>query len=171
MKTCIFIGTRYEALKTVEKFYKIILIITERNSHIDRFYKKKIKKIFIKRQNKTKIFKILSKKKVELLFSAGFPFILPAYSFKKKKLLLNSHPSLLPKYKGLKPIDEMFKNKNKYYGVTIHEINKNVDSGKIIEKVRYNFKTKNLKKIKNYIFSKLEPKLIYKVLSKINNEQ
>ena len=52
MKTCIFIGTRYEALKTVEKFYKIILIITERNSHIDRFYKKKPKKFLLKNRTK-----------------------------------------------------------------------------------------------------------------------
>ena len=70
MKTCIFIGTRYEALKTVEKFYKIILIITERNSHIDRFYK--TKKIFIKKQNKIKIFKILSKKKLNFYFQQDF---------------------------------------------------------------------------------------------------
>ena len=171
MRSCIFIGTRYEALKTVEKFYKIVLIITTKNSHVDKFFRKKIKKIIIKKQNKIKIFKIISKKKTDLLFSAGFPFILPEYSLKKKKLLLNSHPSLLPKYKGLKPIDEMFKNKNKFFGVTIHKINKKVDSGKIMGQVKFKFKIKNLKKIKNYIFSSLEPKLIYSVLFKINNEK
>ena len=51
---------------------------------------------------------------------------------KFKGKILNIHPSLLPKYKGLNTHERALKNKDKYSGCTVHFVNSRLDSGKII---------------------------------------
>ena len=51
-------------------------------------------------------------------------------NFKGK--ILNIHPSLLPKYKGLDTHHRAIQNKEKYSGCTVHLVNSKLDSGKII---------------------------------------
>mgnify|MGYP001225240048 CR=1 FL=1 len=51
-------------------------------------------------------------------------------NFKGK--ILNIHPSLLPKYKGLNTHERAIKNKDKYSGCTVHFVNYKLDSGRII---------------------------------------
>ena len=84
-------------------------------------------------------------------------------------MILNIHPSLLPKYKGLNTHERSIKNKEKFSGCTVHFVNSKLDSGKIIlqKKVKINKKDtpKTLaKKVlkQEYI---IYPKAIKKVLS------
>ena len=49
-----------------------------------------------------------------------------------KGKIINIHPSLLPKYKGLNTHERVLKNKEKYSGCTVHFVNSKLDSGKII---------------------------------------
>ena len=59
--------------------------------------------------------------------------ILSENFIKKSKLrILNIHPSLLPKYKGLNTHMRAIRNKEKYSGCTVHFVNSKLDSGKII---------------------------------------
>ena len=51
---------------------------------------------------------------------------------KFKGKILNIHPSLLPKYKGLNTHHRAIQNKEKYSGCTVHLVNSKLDSGKII---------------------------------------
>ena len=46
--------------------------------------------------------------------------------------ILNIHPSLLPKYKGLNTHQKVIKNNEKYSGCTVHFVNSKLDSGKIV---------------------------------------
>ena len=46
--------------------------------------------------------------------------------------ILNIHPSLLPKYKGLNTHERAIKNKDKFAGCTVHYVTEKLDSGKII---------------------------------------
>ena len=46
--------------------------------------------------------------------------------------ILNIHPSLLPKYKGLNTHKRALNNKERYSGCTVHLVNSKLDSGKII---------------------------------------
>ena len=46
--------------------------------------------------------------------------------------IINIHPSLLPKYKGLKTHKRALENKEKFSGCTVHFVNSKLDSGKII---------------------------------------
>ena len=51
-------------------------------------------------------------------------------NFKGK--ILNIHPSLLPKFKGLNTHSRAIKNNEKFSGCTVHYVNSKLDSGKII---------------------------------------
>ena len=51
-------------------------------------------------------------------------------SFKYK--ILNIHPSLLPKFKGIDTHKRVLKNKEKYTGCTVHYVTPKLDSGNII---------------------------------------
>ena len=72
-------------------------------------------------------------------------------SFKGK--IINIHPSLLPKYKGLNTHQRVIKKNEKYTGCTVHFVNKNLDSGKIIMQ-------KRLKILKKDTISSLSKKLL-----------
>ena len=86
-----------------------------------------------------------------------------------KGKILNIHPSLLPKYKGLNTHQRAISNNEKYSGCTVHFVNSRLDSGKIIlqKKVKISkFDTaKSLAKKVLIQEHKLYPKAIRKVLS------
>ena len=46
--------------------------------------------------------------------------------------IINIHPSLLPKYKGLNTHQRVLKNKEKYSGCSVHMVNSKLDAGKVI---------------------------------------
>ncbi len=71
---------------------------------------------------------------------------------KFKGKIINIHPSLLPKYKGLNTHERVIKNNEKYSGFTIHLVNKKLDSGKIIfqKKIKV-LKTDNQKTLQKKI--------------------
>ena len=54
------------------------------------------------------------------------------------KKIINIHPSLLPKYKGLNTFQKALQNNDKFTGCTVHYVNNKLDSGKIILKKRIN---------------------------------
>ena len=88
-------------------------------------------------------------------------------NFKGK--ILNIHPSLLPKYKGLNTHERAIKNKDRYSGCTVHFVNSRLDSGKVInqKKVRIN-KSDTPKTLAKKILAqehKLYPAAIIKILS------
>ncbi len=80
-----------------------------------------------------KIISEIKKKKIKIICLAGFMRVLSKdfiKSFKGK--ILNIHPSLLPKYKGLHTHHRALSNNEKYSGCTVHFVNSKLDSGKII---------------------------------------
>ena len=48
--------------------------------------------------------------------------------------IINIHPSLLPKYKGLNTHKRVLDSKEKFTGCTVHFVNEKLDNGKIIIK-------------------------------------
>jgi len=80
---------------------------------------------------------MLREKKIKIICLAGFMRILSADFIKRfKGKILNIHPSLLPKYKGLNTHKRALKNKEKYSGCTVHLVNSKLDAGKIIQQKR-----------------------------------
>ena len=183
IKTAIFISGTGSNLKSLIKFSKlkkspisINLIIT--NNKLAKGLKYgdifKIQKKIINFKNKDiaekKILKELKKNKIELICLAGFMKILSRNFIKNfKGKILNIHPSLLPKYKGLNTHQRAIENNDKYSGCTVHFVNPKLDSGKIILQKKVNILKKDTpvslaKKILAQEH-KLYPKAILKIFS------
>ena len=117
-----------------------------------------------------KIISEIKNKKIKLICLAGFMKILSKSFIKKfEGKILNIHPSLLPKYKGLNTHQRAISNNEKYSGCTVHFVNSRLDSGKIIlqKKVKIS-KSETAKSLAKKILiqeHKLYPKAIRKVFS------
>ena len=117
-----------------------------------------------------KIISEINNEKIKLICLAGFMRILSKNFIKRfKGKILNIHPSLLPKYKGLNTHQRAISNNEKYSGCTVHFVNSRLDAGKIIlqKKVKISkFDTaKSLAKKVLIQEHKLYPKAIRKVFS------
>ena len=181
ISTAVFISGRGTNLKSLIKFSKkknslinIKLIISNTNKAKGLKYSKayKIQKKVIDFKNKNiaekKLLNLLSKKKIRLICLAGFMKILSKKFIKKfSGKIVNIHPSLLPKYKGLNTHQKALKNNDKYSGCTVHYVTKKVDSGKIIlqkkVKIKRNDSLNTLTKKVLLEEHKLYPRAISKV--------
>jgi len=75
----------------------------------------------------------LKKRKISLICLAGYMKILnKKFISRYNKKIINIHPSLLPKYKGLNTFKRTLESKEKQTGCTVHYVNNKLDSGKII---------------------------------------
>ena len=186
LNICIFISGRGSNLLSLIKYSKIkkskikinLVISNNKFSKGLEFAKKnKIKYHVInyskKKQAELKILRYLIKNKVDLICLAGFMKILSSDFIRKlKKPILNIHPSLLPKYKGLNTHRRVIKNKDKFTGATVHLVTPKLDSGKIILKKKVRIlkadTEKTLAKKVLKIEHKLYPAAIEKFLKKSN---
>ena len=146
IKTAVFISGTGSNLKNIIRFSRIKKTPISINLIISNTYLAKglkyaeqfkiKKKIFnFKDYNKAekKILILLKKEKIEFICLAGYMKILSAGFIKKfGKRIINIHPSLLPKYKGLNTHSRAIKNKDKLAGCTVHYVAAKLDSGKII---------------------------------------
>ena len=146
VKTAVFISGKGSNLENLIKFSKkkfspisINLIISNTNYAKGLKYSKKynIQKKIISFKNKKLaekyIYKILLKKNINLICLAGFMKILSRNFIKKfEGKIINIHPSLLPKYKGLNTHKKAIENNDKYAGCSVHFVTAKIDSGKII---------------------------------------
>ena len=112
----------------------------------------------------------IKNKKIKLICLAGFMKILSKNFIKNfKGKILNIHPSLLPKYKGLNTHKRVMLNSEKYSGCTVHFVNSRLDAGKIIlqKKVKIG-KSETAKSLAKKILTqehRLYPKAIKKVFN------
>ena len=95
--------------------------------------KKKVFNFEKKRKIDKQILSVLKIHRIKMICLAGFMKILSKnFITKFKGKILNIHPSLLPKYKGLDTHQRVLNNNEKYSGCTVHFVNSKLDSGKII---------------------------------------
>ena len=153
IKTAVFISGKGSNLKSLIKFSKskkspieIILILSSNSKAKGLYLSKKYrirKKIYFfkrKRTDESKVLKLLNEYQINLICLAGFMKILSKKFIKNfKGKILNIHPSLLPKYKGLNTHNRVLINKEKFSGCTVHLVNSKLDSGKIILQKRLEF--------------------------------
>ena len=183
-RTAIFISGNGSNMKNLVKFSKtknapiwvdLVISSNKKSNAIQYLKKNKIYfKIFdLKKKNKDerKIFDILKKREIQLICLAGFMKILSGNFIKRfNGRILNIHPSLLPKYKGLNTHKRAILDKEKFSGCTVHFVNSKLDSGKIIiqKKVKIN-KKDDPKSLSKKILKQehlLYPKALKKIFSK-----
>lgn len=131
--------------------YKIRLLIVDRYcGAIKRAMENGIEYIFIERNENENFFIKMDKKiplNTDLIVLAGFmPIISSSFCNKWNKKIINTHPSLLPKYGGkgmygVKVQEAVMKNMEKFAGCTIHYVNEGIDEGEIIlqKKIKVNY--------------------------------
>ncbi len=142
---CIFIsgaGSNLKNLILQSRNYNfpvnIKIVVTNNKNAFGNIYAKKnsIRYFLINTKNDKYIYQltnILIREKIDLICLAGFMKILPKKFldlFKKK--IINIHPSLLPKFKGLNTYKRVLENKEIKTGCTVHYVNKKLDSGNIV---------------------------------------
>ena len=146
VKTVVFISGTGSNLKNLIKFSKIKnspisidLIISNTNKALGLKYATQFKikkKIFNFKYFKTaekNILLLIKKEKINLICLAGFMRILSKNFIKRfDGKIINIHPSILPKYKGLNTHERAIKNNDKFSGCSVHYVNAKLDSGKII---------------------------------------
>jgi phosphoribosylglycinamide formyltransferase-1 len=165
------------SLKKQSKFIIKLIVSNNVNAKGLKYAKKfKIKKKIINYKNLTnseiRILNDLNKENINIICLAGFMRILTSNFIKKfKGKIINIHPSLLPKYKGLNTHQRALDNKEKYSGCTVHFVNSKLDAGKIIlqKKVKI-FKNDTSKKLSKRILKQehlLYPKALEKIISSL----
>ena len=183
VKTAVFISGTGSNLKSLIKFSKkkispiSIDLIISNNPKAKGLKLGKINKIKRKVYNFKKKYKIenqilsdLKENKVKMICLAGFMKVLSRnFITKFKGKILNIHPSLLPKYKGLNTHQRVLSNNEKYSGCTVHLVNSKLDSGRIIlqkkVKISKNETKKSLAKKVLIQEHKLYPRAILKIFN------
>ena len=117
------------------------------------------------------IINILNKYEPDLVVLAGFMRILSELFVNKyKNKLINIHPSLLPKYKGLDTHRKVLENQDDYHGVTVHFVDNTLDGGPILAQTRTPVETQDIKELEEKIHE-LEHKIYPEVIKDIAQKQ
>ena len=181
ISTAIFISGRGSNLKSLVNFSKkktspihinLIISNTKKAKGLKYADLNKIQKKIInfKKKNSAEknILNMLNKKKINFICLAGFMKVLSKKFISKfPGKIINIHPSLLPKYKGLNTHLRVLQNNEKFSGCTVHHVNKHIDAGKIImqKKIKIS-KNETVNSLSKKILME-EHKLYPKAISKI----
>ena len=184
-KIAVFISGRGSNLRSIIKYstkkkssYRVELVISNKKDAKGLLLAKKkaIKNRSINFTESKKltdiVLNLLKKNHIKLVCLAGFMKILPVYFIKSfKGKIINIHPSLLPKYKGLNTHKRVINNNEKFTGCTVHFVNKFLDSGKVVIQKKVRIKRddnpKSIEKKVLKIEHKIYPRAIRKVLSSL----
>ena len=114
---------------------------------------------------------ILNPKKNSLLLLCGYMNKIPENIIKLYNgNIINIHPSLLPKYKGLNTHDKVIANKDLYHGCTTHYVTNDIDCGPLIAqyKIPVNSTDDSISVAKRLLVT--EHILYYRTLKMIENQ-
>ena len=110
---------------------------------------------------------VLKKQSPDLIVLAGFMRILSdLFVSEYYGKIINIHPSLLPKYKGMNTHQRVLENGEEFHGVTVHYVDNSLDGGPICAQSRLKINTKDKKELENQIHE-LEYKLYPEVIREI----
>ena len=182
IKTAVFISGTGSNLKNLIKFsktkispilIKLIISSSKKAKGLKYSTQYNIEKKIVNFNNnfsENKILSYINKKNIKFICLAGFMKVL-SKNFIKKFIgkIINIHPSLLPKYKGLNTHKRALKNKEKFAGCTVHYVTTKLDSGKVILQKKIKIKKKDtVNSLKKRILKKehqLYPSAIRKIFS------
>ena len=183
IRTAVFISGTGSNLKVLIKFSKIKkspisvdLIISNTAQakgldYADQFnIKKKIFDVQKFKDAEEHILILLKKEKIKFICLAGFMKVL-SKSFIEKfdGKIINIHPSLLPKYKGLNTHIRAIRNKDKFAGCSVHYVTAKLDSGKTILQKKIKITSKDTANTLAIKILKQEHKLYPAAIMKIIN--
>jgi len=154
----------YKILKKNLTSKKFITLSIISNNQIS----KQIKELIKLNELEIKIYEKVSNLKPKFLgdcdvvFSVGYLKKISSEIIENYKII-NLHPSLLPKYKGLMTHKRMLINKEAKYGYSIHKVTKYLDDGEILNQKQKNISTYNEDDL-SLNHKRLEHKCVFKDL-------
>jgi len=183
IKTAVFISGTGSNLKNLINFSKtkkspisidLIISNTIKAKGLRYSNQYKIKKNILNFKNnkiaEKKLLNLLKKNKIQFISLAGFMKILSSKFIKQfNGKIINIHPSLLPRYKGLNTHSRAIQNKDKFTGCSVHYVTEKLDSGKIIMQKKIKILKKDTPKSLAKKVLKQEHKLYPKAILKIFN--
>ena len=129
-------GTNFENIVKQCPDHEVVLMIhnTKKCGAIERAERLGIHHCRIKHKDVDNAIKLFNIWKVDLIVLAGYMRILsPKMIEAFPNKIINIHPSLLPKYKGIDAVQQALDSNDKVTGCTVHYVNEELDSGKIID--------------------------------------
>tara|TARA_B100001113_G_scaffold310559_1_gene273836 strand:- start:173 stop:712 length:540 start_codon:yes stop_codon:yes gene_type:complete len=128
-------GTNFENIVTnpICNKHEVVLMIhnTKQCGAIKRAAKFGIPHVRIPHKDENKMIELFKAWKVDLIILAGYMRVLKNPSMFPCPII-NVHPSLLPKYKGLHAIEQALDSGDDVTGVTVHYVNEELDGGETI---------------------------------------
>jgi len=183
IKTAVFISGTGSNLKNLINFSKtkkspisidLIISNTIKAKGLKYSNQYKIKKKILNFKNiriaEKRLLNLLKQNKIQFICLAGFMKILSSKFIKQfNGKIINIHPSLLPRYKGLNTHSRAIQNKDKFTGCSVHYVTEQLDSGKIILQKKIKILKKDIPKSLAEKVLKQEHKLYPKAILKIFN--
>ena len=128
-------GTNFENIVRTCRDDEVVVMVhnKEKCGAAKRADKFGIPHTHIKSKNEELIIDVMNAWKVDLIVLAGWmrivtPKLINAFPDR----IINLHPSMLPKYKGLHAIERALESGDEYTGVSVHYVNEELDGGKVI---------------------------------------
>ena len=178
--TCVFVSGQGSNLNNLirrsrdNNFPIIIKLIISNNKNANGIiYAKKNSIPYVIVNNKHKnndnqLLQILKKNNISFICLAGYMKIISKNFIKSfGKKIINIHPSLLPKFKGLNTFARILKNNEKKTGCTVHFVNEKLDSGQIIAQKSFSIDSNDDEKTLKHKTQNLEYQIFPEAIIKI----
>ena len=126
-------GTNFENILRTCWYDEVVLMIHNKKKcgALKRAAKFGINHCYVNAKDEEEMIKLFEAYRVDLIVLAGYMRIIKNPSAFPAPMI-NVHPSLLPKYKGLHAIEQAMESGDKITGCTVHYVNEELDGGDII---------------------------------------
>ena len=129
-------GTNFQNIVTNQlcHHHEVVLMIhnTKKCGAAARAAKYGIPHCRVAHKDEDQMIKLFEAYRVDLIILAGYMRVLSEKVINSVPKIINIHPSLLPKYKGLHAIERALESGDDATGVTVHYVSPELDSGDII---------------------------------------
>ena len=126
-------GTNFENIvRTCSKDEVVIMIHNKKDcGALKRAAKFDIPHCYVNAKDEDKMIELFKAWNVDLIVLAGYMRIIKNPSAFPVPII-NVHPSLLPKYKGLHAVEQAIDNGEEFTGCSVHYVNEELDGGEVI---------------------------------------
>ena len=171
LKRKIILSFLFGFLNCINLFYK--LVFKRSSISIEHFCRDNmINYIVTDDLNSSKISNKIQNQKADLIINLNVMKLLKINFLKKfKNTLVNFHPGILPKYRGLYSTFYKIINKERYFGITAHFMSRKVDDGPIIAIIKKKINGMNLFDCYKIIYEEMLFELFMKTLSNRNSRK
>ena len=128
-------GTNFEnILRTCNKHEVVLMIHNKKDCGAIKVAEKfGVPHCYIPHKDEERMIDLLNVWRVQLVVLAGYMRILsPNFINSFPERIINVHPSLLPKYKGIDAVEQALKSGDDVTGCTVHIVTEELDSGRIL---------------------------------------